>query len=191
MNPAPDAWMSLTGDERDLVRVAAYIALGLFSAYLLLAAPPQGQHPALQPLLVWLVPVYLLLAANALLHGDDLFGDWARALLVQHHWYEGRRVVQGLLLVAVTWVGLRLLRRPVLSLAERELSPSASVAVLRAAALCSLTLALLRFVSFHYTDSLLHWPLLGLGLGSWLEALALLAAGAALLLACTRSPAHV
>ena len=178
----PDAWLKalLYG----LVALAC-IWLGT-SQRLALRAPQRTQQ-----LWLGLSPLYLLVAASCLVHGDQLWLQWARSFFRAHQWYDMRRTFQLGALLAMAWLaGAAWQQRPGM---PGQTAPRALVlqSVLISAAGGTLALYLLRYVSFHYIDSALNAPLLQHSLGAWVEYASLALAAAATGLQLLRSDAHV
>jgi hypothetical protein len=119
-----------------------------------------------------LAMVLLLLAADSLAEGELLLGGWLREQAQLGHWYEWRRALQLGVLLAGLWLAALLWRWLMRWLArlQQPLAPRRALLGL----LLLLAVPVLRGVSFHYTDALLYWPLVGVGLGRWAEFLGLL-----------------
>jgi hypothetical protein len=123
----------------------------------------------LQQIWFLLCPLYLLVAASCLVHGDTLWVQWARAFAKNQQVYEFRRVVQlGMLLALV--VGLSLVLRR-----QRRVSPLGGQGpdtlrrLMLAGAAGTVGLYILRYVSFHYTDLVLSANLVGHSVAFWVE----------------------
>jgi hypothetical protein len=123
----------------------------------------------LQQIWFLLCPLYLLVAASCLVHGDTLWVQWARAFAKNQQVYEFRRVVQlGMLLALV--VGLSLvLRRQRWKAPFRDESPDTLRSLMLAGAAGTVGLYILRYVSFHYTDLVLSANLVGHSVAFWVE----------------------
>ncbi len=147
--------------------------------------------PRVHQLWLGLCPLYLLIAASALVRGDVLWVQWARKFFREQHLYEQRRLFQLaalLTLVLLAWAAWQQHLRTQSCMACRA-------SVLRNMILTgaggTLSLYLLRYVSFHHTDLALNAILSGHSVASWVEyvSLGLVAMGTGLEL--LRSYGHV
>jgi hypothetical protein len=123
----------------------------------------------LQKIWFWLCPLYLLVAASCLLHGDTLWVQWARAFAKNQQVYEFRRFVQVGMLFALI-VGLSLvLRRQRWKAPLRGERPDTLRRLMLAGAAGTVGLYILRYLSFHFTDLVLSANLLRHSVAFWVE----------------------
>jgi hypothetical protein len=180
------------GNPSDYYKPLVY-ALAALVCFLLGTSPGLAQRTPARLRQLWLLlcPLYLLVAANALVQGDVLWVQWARTFARANHVYEERRVVQ----LAALLVLLVLASKawPQLQRTQHRAPSRAPVlhSLLRTAGTGTLALLLLRYVSFHYTDLALNALWLNHSLASWVEGTCLAMAGAATGLEILRSYGHV
>jgi hypothetical protein len=132
-------------------------------------SPAQRTPPRMRQLWLLLCPLYLLAAASCLVQGDVLWVHWARTFARAQHLYEERRIFQ-----LGTLLGLVFLASKVLQKYRRVRHQSAAPhsvlhRMLLSGAAGTLTLFLLRYVSFHYTDLVLNAVWLNHSVASWME----------------------
>ena len=164
MNPNPsfDAglWMALL--------YAAGAAVCVLADYLSRLAAHDGA--SFWNLWRWCAVCLLAMALNALLQLDVAFVLWARDVAKVDAWYALRRPLQvGVLLAlagGITLLGLRV-RQDTRQVLQKQFSTGSAIAALGLALL--LALLALHFVSWHYSDQLLNWRLVGLRLGRLAE----------------------
>lgn len=162
------------------IKPMVYLALAFL--YGQLATPSRLARPerrTVQRLWLGLSALYLLVAANCLLQADVQFVLWARELTREHHFYGWRRWFQlAAISLLVVWLASRLRTRAYRATAV-SLSGSGSglgLRLVRWGALATLMLYALRYISFHYTDTILNLRWMGLSVSGGLEASAVLVA---------------
>lgn len=149
--------------------VAAATAQAAVALLCLTARDHGRRHGEASPAWTMAAAALLLLAINTLLAFDLLFVVWMRGVARALGWYEARRGLQVLALVAIGMAAVAAWKPLRLWLAQAEpVSPRllAGLALL-------LALAALRLVSLHATDVFINTTLAGLTLGRLVEALGL------------------
>ncbi len=183
-----EGWDDLSDWPRPLAYALAAMVCALLGTSRNLAL---RTSPRIHQLWLGLCPLYLLIAASSLVRGDVLWVQWARKLFREQHLYEQRRLFQLaalLTLVLLAWAAWQQCLR-------MQSHTTCHVSVLRNMILTgaggTLSLYLLRYVSFHHTDLALNAILLGHSVASWVEyaSLGLAALGTGLQL--LRSYGHV
>jgi hypothetical protein len=150
-----------------VVAAAAYAAVALLCLAARRSAHTCGAHS--RPWTAVAAAALLLFAMNTLFAFDLLFVELMRCVSRASAWYEARRGVQILVLVAAAAAGLAswgalLHRLPLAAPSDRWLLAGVSVLA---------GLAVLRAVSLHATDELINARLAGLTVGRLLDALGL------------------
>jgi hypothetical protein len=199
MSDLISAWVS-AGDWADLsvsTKPLVFILAGLLCFMLGASTRLAPRTPTrLRQLWLLLCPLYLLVAANALVQGDVLWLQWARSFARAFQIYEERRLFQLLALVLLVVLGSKLwqLWQSSQQLPHLPHPKAARVSVLHRmlliGAVSTLALLLLRFVSFHYIDLVLNTFWLRHSVASWLEATSLGLVGLASALEILRSYGH-
>lgn len=149
--------------------VAAAAAQAAVALLCLTARHSARRHGEASPAWTVIAAALLLLAMNTLFAFDLLFIEWLRGIARASGWYDARRGLQAMALVAVgsagvaTWGPLR-----------QRLALAAPVSPWLLTGLAVLAaLATLRLVSLHRTDELINTRLAGLTLGRLVDALGL------------------
>jgi fucose 4-O-acetylase-like acetyltransferase len=167
----------------DLPRFLAYTLVALICT--ILGGSPRMVPRKLRMLWLQLGVLYLLAAINALFQGDELWLHWAREYARAHDSYNERRPFQFavllalLLLFAASW---KLLRK------------AADTDVLRIVVLTgacgTLSVHLLSYVSFHYTDLVLNAFWMDHSISTWVELASLSLTGTGTAIELVRSNGH-
>ena len=188
MNDTLQALLAHAGADvpGDWPRFLAYTLAALICAYLG-GSPKLSQLTQRKLQLLWLQlgVLYLLAAISALFQGDELWLHWAREHAHAHDAFNDRRPVQFavllvlLLLFVAGWKQL-----------QQAAGSDPLRSILLAGACGTLSVHLLRYVSFHYTDLALNAVWLDHSIGGWVELASLGLAGAGtgleLVRSCTR-----
>jgi hypothetical protein len=185
-----DMLQNLLSDEVRAAMADGYkpLAYGLsaLGCFVLGTSPNLALRTPLRLRQIWMLlcPLYLLVAANCLVQGDVLWVQWARSFARAQHLYEERRLFQlAALLGLVLWASKAWQQYQQVRLRLPARTPVLHGMLLTGAA-GTLTLLLLRYVSFHYTDLALNAVWLNHSAASWMEGaclgLAILASGLAI-----------
>ena len=174
-----------------VLRSLAYFMLALGCASLALAQRHQTASEAVRALGALLIPVYFLLSANALLHGEDYFVPWAREWLKEQHLYGMRRLLQGALLLGLVWWVIMRWQPPEDWRGQVFRRQGLVWLGLLAAGGISAALVALQYLSFHYIDLVLDMRMAGHRLAGWVEAGAAILAAWAITQSLRRSSTHV
>ena len=192
MNAALQSWMADTGLEAlsDWPRPLAYALAALLCALLGSSEALAQRTPRnMRQLWLRLCPFYLLVAASAVVHGDVLWVQGARAFAHAHDAYDQRRVFQ---LASLLLLGLLAASYGKHYRSQAQATrASASRSLLLAGAGGTLLVFLLRYVSFHYTDLVINAQWLDHSVASWLELASLGLVGLASTVELLRSYGHV
>ncbi len=183
-----EGWGDLPGGYMPL----AY-GLSALVCFLLGTASDQARRtPArLRQLWMLLCPLYLLAAANSLVHGDVLWVQWARTFARGQHVYEDRRIFQLATLAGlVLWASIGC-RQYQWAQSQTPARTPLLHSMLLTGATGTLALLLLRYVSYHYTDLALNAIWLNHSVASWVEGACLALAGVATGLEILRGNGHV
>jgi hypothetical protein len=171
----------------DWPRFLAYTLAALICAYLG-GSPrlmPRTQHK-LRMLWLQLGVLYLLVATSALFQGDELWLRWAREYARAHDLYNERRPFQFAVLLALLLLFMA---------SWKLLKEAAGTDVLRivvlAGACGTLSVHLLNYISFHYTDLALNAFWMDHSIGTWVELASLSLAGTGTALELVRNYGHV
>ena len=178
-------------DLGDWTRPLAYVLAAMLCAYLGSSESLAQRTPrSVRQLWLRLCPLYLLVAASALVQGDVLWVQWARAFAREHQAYDERRDFQ-----LATLLALALLAAAVWKQHQRTRQHAARATdqstLLFTGACGTLVLHLLRYVSYHYTDLALNAIWLNHSVATWLECASLGLAGAGTSVEIMRSYGHV
>jgi hypothetical protein len=117
------------------------------------------------------------IALSAALDLDSRLLSWLRTTAKISGWYEWRRPIQAMALMAggvCLWISLRAMLA--LKPHQARWPRSSSVALMACLILASLWWS--RLVSWHSMDAWMNWRLYGVSLGRWIELSALCTAGA-------------
>ena len=162
----------------DWVRFLAYMLAALICTYLIFS-PKLLQHTQRKLRMLWLQlgVMYFLAATSALFRGDELWLHWAREYASAHDAYDERRPLQFTVLLILLFL---------LVASWKLLRDAVGTDILRivvlAGACGTLTLHLLNYVSFHYTDLVINAIWMDHSIGAWVElaSLGLVGTGTAL-----------
>lgn len=171
----------------DWSRFLAYTLAALICVYLG-GSPRLAQRTQRELRLLWLRlgALYLLAATSALFQGDELWLHWAREYARAHDAYDERRPLQFAVLLVLVLL---------LVVSWKLLKEAAGIDVLRivilAGASGTLSVHLLNYVSFHYTDLVLNAIWMDHSIGTWVELASLSLAGTGTALELVRSHQHV
>lgn len=162
----------------DWARFLAYTLAALICTYLIfLPKSLQLTQRKLRMLWLQLGVMYFLAATSALFRGDELWLNWAREYASAHDAYDERRPLQFTVLLVLLFL---------LVVSWKLLKDAVGTGILRivvlAGACGTLTLHLLNYVSFHYTDLVLNAIWMDHSIGTWVElaSLGLVGTGTAL-----------
>jgi hypothetical protein len=166
------------GPQRNLIAPLAYLVSAIVCGCLAISTNLVwlGKH-RVPKLWLLLCALYLMAACNALLHVETEWVLWVRAVAREQNVYEFRRPIQATILLAFFLL---------ISRGWRALHSSYDAMGLDSLILLggcgTLVLHLLRYVSFHYTDSVLNFIWLNHSIASWIEfgSLGLVSAGTGL-----------
>jgi hypothetical protein len=183
------------GQQSEWLRPLFYATAALCCALLGTSRRLAPQTPAgLQKLWRHICPLYLLIAASCLVQADVLWVHWARDFSREHHLYGARRLFQVAALAALAWLAwLVWAARLKSQRGSRQAISRASLLrrMLLTGVFSTVTLYLLRYVSFHYTDMALNAIVFEHSLALWVEYASLGLFGLASGLELLRSYGHV
>lgn len=180
-----------TGAPYDWPRALAYLLTGLVCGYLgsSQSLALRTNHLVRQ---TWknLCPLYLLIAASTLLHGDVMWIRWVRAFARSHDLYDVRGLLQLTILLSIG-VGCAILwRRYQRNFQHRGVRRSALHVWMLAGAFGTFILCFLRYVSFHHIDTALNAVWWYYSLATWWECASLSLFGVTTLLELLRTYGH-